>query len=264
MTPFSLREYLAISENPALLNDALKYHRMTQKSKESEDFRAFLSVLSESLDKAKDIDGWFLGTDLGVVPDFDVLWYGQKFVLNINLKHVWLSTMSKKTVRTFKTQARIFRLLSPDLLVCNIVFDAHEKTFFKLENDSLIEISVNYLLKLMNGKNGLQQNQVANLSSSSFLISPLTDTEGFLSDKYWLAEDQESIKQVCSQPGVFGVQGKAGSGKSLIAFDLAKSLNGKKMFYLFFLEPLDLHTNIWKQYLHQFILCLQSLSGRRT
>lgn len=70
---------------------------------------------------------------------------------------------------------------------------------------------------------------------SNYLVSPLNDTARFLEGSYFLTNHQAQIKAsfqaVCReaagrQPVVFLVYGSAGTGKSLLLYDLAKSLDG--------------------------------------
>lgn len=77
-------------------------------------------------------------------------------------------------------------------------------------------------------------------SIKNYLVSPFNDTERFYKNSYLLTSHQENIKKeiISSRKNIFLVQGKPGTGKSLLMYDIAKEFihNGKKE------EVLIIHT----------------------
>ncbi|MCH4171131.1 MAG: DUF2075 domain-containing protein [Lactobacillus sp.] len=228
MIPFTVREFNAVKTNEKLLSDSLHYHRMAPKNVEIEDFSSFSEQVISQLADGEDVDGWFLGTDLGVIADFDVLWFGDGILINLDLKHERTPDMNPRIIKKFQQQSRFIRLLNMEHLI-NITYVSSEKQMFIVKDNSLEKISFESLVQvLLKCQSSTSENLIANLSSKDYLVSPITDVEAFLNGEYWLTEDQERISESCMRPGVFGVQGEAGSGKTLIAYDLAKKLNKNK------------------------------------
>lgn len=65
---------------------------------------------------------------------------------------------------------------------------------------------------------------------SDYLVSPLNDPEKFLSDKYFLNAQQEEIKKkiisgLSANENLWGIKGGAGTGKTLLLYDIAKTLS---------------------------------------
>ncbi|WP_436450746.1 DNA/RNA helicase domain-containing protein [Loigolactobacillus coryniformis] len=235
MIPFTIREFLSLSVSEKLLTDAFGYHRMNPKPIEIKDFILFSKLFVDELESDQDVDGWYLGTDLQVIADFDVLWYGKKLILNLDLKDRRNEHMDSSVIDKFKKQSRVIRLV-PTYKVINVTFVASERKLFVLKDDNLSEITFDYLAELLSAfiTNEKPHNLIGELKSSDYIVSPLTDVEKFLTGKYWLTEDQEIIKQKCMQKGIYAVRGDAGSGKSLIAYDLASKLNiNQKVLFVF-------------------------------
>lgn len=96
IVPLSIRESISVFSDKGLTDGALGYHKMNPKSVEIDDFLAFSNQLVEDFNADEDSDGWFLGTDLGVIPDFDALWFGDGVVINLDLKHEKIGEMEEK------------------------------------------------------------------------------------------------------------------------------------------------------------------------
>lgn len=65
-------------------------------------------------------------------------------------------------------------------------------------------------------------------SPLNFLISPFNNTTSFLNDKYYLTQQQEEIKtdlfKKIRNNKIFSIEGVAGTGKTLLIYDIAKNL----------------------------------------
>lgn len=232
MISFTTREYLSTVDDDERLKASLQYHRMNPKKIELKDFKLFSNLVSKLLKEEEDIGGWYLGTDLQVVPDFDVLWYGENYVLNIDLKDEWHDDTSNKVIKKFDQQTRIFRLLSKS--VRHFAFDASTESLYEYNNSELINREFTDLVDFMQkNKTYDSKNLIDDLELADYLVSPLNDVKKFLDEKYFLTQDQKCIEDKCLKPGVFGIKGIAGSGKSLIAYDIAKKLNNDKKNVLF-------------------------------
>ncbi|EAK3707405.1 DUF2075 domain-containing protein, partial [Campylobacter coli] len=65
-------------------------------------------------------------------------------------------------------------------------------------------------------------------SPLNFLISPFNNTSSFLNSKYYLTQQQEEIKndllKKIASNKIFSIEGVAGTGKTLLIYDIAKNL----------------------------------------
>ena len=65
-------------------------------------------------------------------------------------------------------------------------------------------------------------------SPENYMISPLNDPEGFCRREYYLTNQQEDIRRQVMRAfsgdgGVFGINGAAGTGKTLLLYDMART-----------------------------------------
>lgn len=61
---------------------------------------------------------------------------------------------------------------------------------------------------------------------AKFLVSPFNDTEKFINNEYFLTNEQENIQKKILNGGfrIFGISASAGTGKTLLCYDIAKKL----------------------------------------
>ena len=68
---------------------------------------------------------------------------------------------------------------------------------------------------------------------SNYLVSPFNNTEAFLKNEYFLTKNQEEIKNKILKAiddktaKIFSIEGRAGTGKTLLAYDIARTLTDK-------------------------------------
>ncbi|EKZ0149431.1 hypothetical protein QUP01_000711, partial [Enterococcus faecalis] len=86
MKGFTLREFISVyKEATNNIEFTLKYHKMEAKPHELQDYCVFCEEIIKEIDDSTDIDGWYLGTDIKVVPDFDILRYTDEIITNVEL-----------------------------------------------------------------------------------------------------------------------------------------------------------------------------------
>lgn len=235
IVPLSIREAISVFSDKGLIYGALGYHKMNPKPVEIEDFLKFSTQLADNMDAEDDSDGWFLGTDLGVIPDFDALWFGSDVVINLDLKHERTCNMEDKVRNKFEKQSGVLNLLD-DLKILQLVYIASEKRLLEYSNQRFTNFSFETLSENLKrfAADDTPKNIVASIEPSDYLVSPISSVDRFLQGKYWLTPDQETIAEACSNVGLYAVSGSAGSGKSLIAYDLARRLaRTKKILFVF-------------------------------
>lgn len=227
MKPLTMQQFLSTYNNAdTCLDNTLRYHMMSAKPHELNDFALLCQLILKNL-PGQDIDGWFLDTDLNVVPDFDLLRFTPNSVINIELKHQKGNTQFEKIKNKFKNQTHILKLL--DLQIYNIVFFADEKICYLYSENNFHCLNIKELISILEVNNsGINTNIIDNLSPKDYLISPIEDIDSFFAGKYYLTPDQQSIvSKITTTTGTFGIPGIAGSGKTLIAYDVLRKIDGK-------------------------------------
>lgn len=171
----------------------------------------------------------------GFREQFDLLRFSETAILNIELKSQMISRE--------EIQDQLIR--HNFLLGClpgnktNILytFISSEKKLFCLKDDELIESNFGELLNSI-PDNYYEENDLLNLKAEDYIISPYSDIDRFLNTRYFLNSEQKKIvKEVTTRTlkGHIMVKGGAGTGKSLVLFDLAKKLtdNGSSVLVIF-------------------------------
>ena len=115
---------------------------------------------------------------------------------------------------------------------------ADEDRLYELdEGGSLVPSSAERLAQVLLSAGRPYDGRVEDLfKASNYLVSPINDTDRFLKGSYFLTNHQAQIKQSLlrareqapGQPTVYLVYGSAGTGKSLLLYDLARTLGAKR------------------------------------
>ena len=183
------------------------------------------------------LSGYFLGKKyIGVVSEeFDILRFSSKKIINIELKSQEVSDDRKK--RQLRRHSFILKSINSEVEVALYTYVQENGKLYKyLENDSLIEITFDKLLKEI-PLDYSEHNLLETLNDTSFIISPYSEPERFSKSQYFLNNEQEQAKKkiLKATKRIVGLRGAAGTGKSLVLFDSAKSLaaQDKKVLFIF-------------------------------
>jgi Cdc6-like AAA superfamily ATPase len=166
--------------------------------------------------------------------EFDLLRIGTKCVINIELKSTNTGDAMKKQLIRNK-----YYLSFLGLEVINFTYVSNEKKIYILDaNDELIETDFPYLIKKITEQEIVRIDDINKLfDPTNYLVSPFNSTGSFITGRYFLTNHQEEIKEQIikmipqAEPIYISIQGSAGTGKTLLTYDLAKSFkdNSKKV-----------------------------------
>lgn len=182
--------------------------------------------------------GYFLGTKYtGVVSEeFDMLRFSNKKIINIELKSTQIP--NDRILRQLKRHSYLLSSISPTIEVSLYTFVSETEILYKFDEvtESLIPISFEQLFRDI-PSDFIEYNYLESLSDTSFIISPYSEPERFFNNQYFLNNEQEQAKKrlIESSKRYVGLKGAAGTGKSLILFDVAKELSnsGKNVLFIF-------------------------------
>lgn len=226
---FSLKEYKSLYKKVDDMQYVLMHYKSRAKPHELQDFYKLSELIISNLSTYEDVDGWFIGTDVYLVPDFDLLRFLDDRVINIDLKHVYRDEMIKEIERKFKKQIELMKLINLDTY--NIVFFANINKFMIYLEDKLELLSLEDFIKILQvEKNGIHYNLIESLSSKDYIVSPVSDTDKFIEGKYFLTLDQEiAVDEILNNSKkIIGVEGNAGTGKTLIAYHILREIGDRE------------------------------------
>lgn len=206
--------------------------RMQIKEHEFGSLRRLVDILQEKGVTIAQLDGFFYSYTIRQIgKEFDLLKIdAPNRVLNIELKSMSV------------TEEKIERQLLKNKYYLGTLADRLDMYTYVEETDSLYTLQDNVLKKaefseLVCAVKSFSEYGTDNpdklLQAKNYLISPLNMPKEFLEGRYFLTQQQEMIKKsICeslsdenSCTSYWGITGIAGTGKTLIMYDLAKEMS---------------------------------------
>ncbi|MCR5100130.1 MAG: DUF2075 domain-containing protein [Butyrivibrio sp.] len=175
---------------------------------------------------------WFYSFSIPQIgKEFDLLKIaGKKAVINIELKsqEVPLEKIEKQLVRNRYYLAHI----SDEIYSFTYVkIDDTTSRVYRYD-DELKESSMDELVdSVKKVQEAISEDIEKYFRPKDYLISPFNDTEKFLDGKYYLNVHQEEIKnRILStyETNLIGISGDAGTGKTLLLYDIARTIAENK------------------------------------
>ena len=217
--------------------------------------------------KEHGLQGWdsrLSGYLLGVLykgvgsEEFDMLRFSEQKIINIELKST--NVPNENILRQLKRHSFLLSSISSTVDVSLYTFILETEELFKYDKnqENLVEISFEQLLEEI-PDDFIEDNYLDNLDDTSFIISPYSEPDRFFNSQYFLNTEQEKAKKMIieSSKSYVGLKGAAGTGKSLILFDVAKELSncGLRVLLIFCsgLYDTDTEQTINKNCLFDFI-----------
>ncbi|TLP59011.1 MULTISPECIES: DNA/RNA helicase domain-containing protein [Pseudomonas] len=207
----------------------LQFHGIKLRKGELEDLSGLVEELDYSPGEMKVFDGFYLGYRIPQIgKEFDLLRFSDDAIVNIELK----STCTKEKAREQLRRNRYY-LAFTKKKVRAFTYISGSKKLYELDEDSnLVEAKASALKALLKRKVPVWNERVdALFDPSNYLVSPFNATDRFLNNEYFLTHQQEEYKnkimesiEVSKSYRFISVTGSAGTGKTLLVYDIAKGL----------------------------------------
>lgn len=215
-----------------LFDSYLNYYSIKIKENELKDIEVFVDHLKSLSDKMDLFDGYFIGYTIPQISkEFDLLRIDDESIVDIEIKKK--STPEKIKKQLIRNKYYLSFLKKESFLFTYI---SDEKKLYRLGTDNNIEeCNIKQLLVALVSQNVKAIKDIDNLfNPSNYLVSPFNSTLEFVKRKYFLTNQQEDIKsKVLNQLkeggySVISIKGKAGTGKTLLTYDIANEVSQKK------------------------------------
>lgn len=160
--------------------------------------------------------------------EFDILRIGKNDIVNIELKSqkIDLTKMTKQLQKNHYYLSFLRKTIH-----CFTFVSETRDVYCYDESSKKIEITkLDNIIKILDSFKDSEKNINDLFIPNNYLVSPFNNTESFLKNKYFLTQAQEKIKNEVlrniqeNKSKIFSIAGQAGTGKTLLTYDIAKSL----------------------------------------
>lgn len=226
-----MQAYISLDE--ATYTKYLNHYDIGIKNEEVEDLSSLIDNLYAHASNNNIFNGFFVGYKIPQIgKEFDLLRFGRECVINLELKSNGTHEKIKKQLIRNK-----YYLSCIGDYVHNLTYvSSANKLYILNDANDLEEVEFCFLDNLLaNQTIGRIDNADELFNPSDYLVSPFNSTDKFLSNSYFLTSQQESIKSQVMQSLIeankctfISVAGSAGTGKTLLIYDVVKKLREDK------------------------------------
>jgi len=193
---------------------------------EIEIVRLLCNYLRQNGAAIADLNDFFIGFKIPQISkEFDLLKIGD-YIINIEVK----SQYNNKIAQQLKRNRYYLQFLQKDILL--FTYCANKDKLYTLDKqENLIETNFEQLIYILKKQKNIFHGDITSLfNPSDFLVSPFNSTDRFLKDEYFLTSQQEEITANVlkifdeNKFNIISIKGKAGTGKTLLLYHIAKEL----------------------------------------
>lgn len=228
----------------ATLDDEIQNISNVQiKYRELETFKSLYEKISSKLNSEQK-EAFYYGykNSKAINQEFDLLRFTKDTTLNIELKSEYPNGGKEKLEDTLRRQNHI--LLNCTENVINYTYVLSDEKLYRLvptdgcsnKDYKLVEVGFSSLI-LDITSDYIKCNKLEMIKPEDLIISPYSEPEKFVKNSYYLNQEQrEVVDKILNSRSVYhSVSGRAGTGKSLVLFDLAAEFikQGKKVILVF-------------------------------
>lgn len=236
-----------------IIKDSIKYLSSTAKDNEIEIINHLCNNLRAMNCNVNLLNDMYIGFNIPQISkEFDLLRIGDS-IINIELK----SQFVNKVERQLKRNLYYLRFLGKPIKL--FTYCAKENKLWSLSSgDELVESSFNDLVDELSKQENIFNGEIEKLfNPSDYLISPFNSTHKFLKGEYFLTSHQEEISDQIfdvlekAEGCVISIEGKAGTGKTLLLYNIANCLRQRSkkimMYHVGLLNGghIELNNNGW-------------------
>jgi hypothetical protein len=207
----------------------LKHYGIEIKGAEIEDLRGLAKALSNIGCSIGALDRFYVGYKIPQIgKEFDLLRFGRKYIINIELKN---NCPEDKIKRQLIRNKYYLSFIGSKVYAFTFVSESQELQFLR-DDEQLEKTKVDHLKALLANQE-IDEAAVPDLlfNPSDYLVSPFNSSIKFLAGEYFLTHQQEDVKnqiidslKLPQKAKFISIIGSAGTGKTLLTYDLAKHL----------------------------------------
>ena len=213
----------------------LQHHEIEIKEAELNDLSAFAAMIRGAGISVRDLNNFYIGYKVPQIgKEFDLLKFCRDSIINIELK----SNSEAAKIRAQLLRNKYYLSFIGRTIYAFTFVSSTGKLYFLDAAEQLVEIPPDQLQDILSKQVADETNEPDSLfNPSDYLVSPFNSTAKFLAGQYFLTHQQEDFKaqilnsiNAAAGTSFTAITGSAGTGKTLLTFDIAKHLlaSGKK------------------------------------
>lgn len=197
------------------------------KAREFDVIKSFVSQFDDKESRMSLLDNFYVGYKIPQIgKEFDLLRINKDSVVNVELKS---EANEEKILTQLRRNEYYLKFLDKRIVLFTYVQKTN--THYQLNGTGCLETTTFDILSNELLKENREIGNIDNLfNPSNYLVSPFNNTEKFIADEYFLTGQQEEIEaqifKMLDSPKfeVVALTGSAGTGKTLLTYDIAKKL----------------------------------------
>lgn len=184
-------------------------------------------------------ENWFYSFTIpNISKEFDLLKIGlDNKIINIEIKsnRVENEKIEKQLRQNIGYLSHIHKDEKKEIFSFTCMLDKGKLKIFRYDK-KLKESSIDELLECAHKIEKARDNNIEDLfRPTDYLISPFNNPEKFIEGRYFLTDQQDKIKKeitdnIKKKKSLYGITGEAGTGKTLLLYDIAKTLSSDEKF----------------------------------
>lgn len=207
--------------------------KISPKVEELEDLEKLINQIRLINEQINLLDNFFFGYSIPQISkEFDLLRFGSNYTINIELKRTHTGDKIKKQLTRNQ-----YYLSFLGVETFNFTFVADKKELYILDtNNNLVKSNIKNLVEKLQNQKLRDISNIDNLfNPSNYLVSPFNSTVKFINNEYFLTGQQELIKKEVIKKieeediSFSSICGRAGTGKTLLTYDIANECINKKL-----------------------------------
>ena len=207
------------------------YEKKQLKNAEIDTLKRFVNELLNWGIAIEDLDGFFYGFSIPQISkEFDLLKiFENDVVVNIELKSNDIA-LDKIEYQLRKNRYYLSHL-KKKIYSFTYVNSGENGKIYSYDGDKLLESNIEEIAQLISLKGTFIKENIESLfKAKDYLISPINTPQLFVEGDYYLTGQQEEIKNKIingidnREHKIWGIQGSAGTGKTLLLYDIARTL----------------------------------------
>jgi hypothetical protein len=223
----------SISLAPPVFNQFLTHYDIKIRPSEIEDLKGLVGSLCYLSVGADFFSAFYVGYQIPQIgKEFDLLRFGVDEIINVELK----KTCPEEKIKYQLLRNRYYLSCVGRRVYCFTYVSDVAVLYYLQDDDCLIKVDFGFLRDLLVSQKVSYDEVVDDLfDPSDYLVSPFNSTQKFLRDEYFLTHQQEDVRsrviQYLNLPKMvrfISVIGSAGTGKTLLVYDISKQLTRAK------------------------------------